>query len=224
MSDFLLGTSALIKGNLDLCRVGASTAEVYLATTTPPTKGDTLQLTMKGTSRLMTVVDVSGDYLQVKCRLVAGRGHLDTPILDPRDYRGYQAAQIAQDAIGDAGEVAGDWSLIDTYCGHWTRSQGPLRTCLQRLCRLVREPGVAWRVLEDGSIALVRDEYDVVVETDNDFAQLVAWGQERLLLLGMTDTRVVPGRSVMAFGEVRNVDRALYTWDSDTFNAMIWYL
>lgn len=223
MADFLLGNDAIVKGNLDLCRIGAATAEVYLATTTPPSRGDVLTLTMKGTSRLMTVVDVGGDYLQVKCRLVAGRGHLDSPILDPRDYRGYQAAQIAQDAIGDAGEVAGDWSLIDTYCGHWTRSQGPLRTCLQRLVRLVREPGVAWRVLENGSVALVRDD-DVVIETDSDFAQLGAWGQERLLLLGVTDSRVVPGRSVVAFGQIRNVDRCLYQFDSDTFTAMVWYL
>lgn len=224
MADFLLGDSALVKGNLDLCRIGASTAEVYLATTTPPRRGDILMLTMKDTSRLMTVVDVGGDYLQVKCRLVAGRGKLDAPILDPRDYRGYQAAQIAQDAIGDAGEVAGDWTLLDTYCGHWTRSQGPLRACLQRLVRLVREPGVVWRVLEDGSVALVRDEYDDVVETDLDFAQLGSWGQERMLLLGMIDTRVVPGRSIAAFGQVRNIDRILYQFDSETFIANAWYL
>lgn len=224
MADFLLGTQPLIRGNLDLCRVGAATAEVLMATTTPPSRGDTLQLTMKGLSRLMTVVDVSGDYLQVKCRLVAGRGHLDAPILDPRDYRGYQAAQIAQDAIGDAEEVAGDWSLLQVYCPHWTRFQGPLRQCLERMCRLVQDPTVAWRVLDDGTVSLVQDDFATIVETDRDFAQLGAWGQERLLLLGMTDTRVVPGRSVLAFGQVRNVDRVLYTWDSDTFNAMVWYL
>lgn len=223
MADFFLGDVILLKGNLDVPRIGAATAEVYLDATAAPSRGDTLTLSMKGTSRLMTVVDVGGDYLQVKCRLVAGRGHLDSPILDPRDYRGYQAAQIAQDAIGDAGEVAGDWSLLDVYCGHWTRSQGPLRGCLQRLCRLIQDPAVAWRVAEDGTVGLQTDEYDDVVETSDDFAQLGSWGQERLLLLGVTDARIVPGRSVLAFGQVRNVDRCLYTWDSDTFGAMVWY-
>ncbi len=224
MADFLLGSQSLVKGNLDLCRLGAATAEVFLSTTTPPSKGDTFVLSTRGTDRLMTVVDVGGDYLQVKCRLVAGRGHLDAPLLDPRDYRGYQASQIAQDAIGDAGEVAGDWSLLDVYCANWTRSQGPLRQCLGRLSRLVQDPLVTWRVQDDGAIALVRDDFAIVTETDRDFAQLGAWGQERLLYLGMTDTRVVPGRSVLAFGQVRNVDRVLYTWDSDTFNAYVWYL
>lgn len=224
MADFLLGDAVLLKGNLDVPRVGAATAEVFLSTTTPPSRGDTLTLSMKGTTRLMTVLDVAADYLQVKCRLVAGRGHLDTPVLEPRDYRGYQAAQIAQDAIGDAGEVAGDWTLLDVYCGHWTRAQGPLRACLQRVVRLVEDPAVAWRVAEDGTVGLQQDEFDDVVETSDDFAQLGSWGQERMLLLGMTDARVVPGRSVEAFGQVRNVDRVLYTWDSDAFNALVWYI
>jgi len=225
LADFLLSDRPLIRGNLDIPRIGAATAEVFLSSTTsPPSKGDTLQLVMKDTSRLMTVVDVGGDYLQIKCRLVAGRGHLDEPLLEPRDYRGYGAAEIAQDAIGDAGEVAGDWSLLDVYCANWTRSQMPLRQCLGRIGRLVQDPLVTWRVQDDGAIALVRDDFSVVVGAPPDFAQLGAWGQERLLLLGMTDTRVVPGRSVQAFGQVRNVDRTLYMWDSDTFNAYVWYL
>ncbi len=225
MADFLLGSQPLIRGNLDLCRIGAATAEVFLATTSSsPSRGDTLTLSMRGTSRLMTVVDVGGDYLQIKCRLVAGRGHLDEPLLEPRDYRGYGAAEIAQDAIGDAGEVAGDWSLLDVYCANWTRSQMPLRQCLGRISRLVQDPLVTWRVQDDGAIALVKDDFSVVTETETDFAQLGAWGQERLLLLGMTDTRVVPGRSVSAFGQIRNVDRCLYEFTSDTFTSWVWYL
>lgn len=224
MPDFFLGDTPLLSGNVDFPLIGAWTGEVLLSSTTSPPIGTVTTLTMRGTSRLCTVVDAGGDYLQVKARLVAGRGGLDAT-LDPRDYRGYQAAQIAQDAIKDAGEVPGVWDALATYCPHWLRPQGPLRACLQRLVRLTNDPQLHWRVGDDGVVSLLRDDYSVVVDATNQagFAQLASWGQERLLLLSLTDTSIQPGRSVNAFGQTRPIDRALYTWDADAFQCMAWW-
>ena len=227
MADFLLGDVPLLSGNVDFPLIGAWTAEVLLSTTTSPPIGTVTTLSMRGTSRLCTVVAAGGDYLQVKCRLVAGRGALDA-LLDPRDYRGYQAAQIAVDAIKDAGEVPGAWDALATYCPHWLRPQGPLRACLQRLVRLTNDPALHWRVGDDGVVSLVRDDYSVVIDagsgtgSEAGFAQLASWGQERLLLFSLTDTTLQPGRSVSAFGQTRPIDRCLYTWSADTFECMTW--
>lgn len=224
MADFFLGDTPLLSGNVDFPLIGAWTAEVLLSTTTSPPIGTVTTLTMRGTSRLCTVVEAGGDYLQVKARLVAGRGALDA-VLDPRDYRGYQAAQIAVDAIKDAGEVPGAWDALATYCPHWLRSQGPLRACLQRLVRLTNDPALHWRVGDGGAVSLLRDDYSVVVDTTPaaGFAQMASWGQERLLLFSLTDTTIQPGRSVSAFGATRAVDRALYTWDADSFECRAWW-
>lgn len=192
-----------------------------LATTSPPSRGDVLDLTIAGKSRLGTVVDVGGDYLQVKCRVVAGRGKLDA-VVEPRDYRGYQASAIAQDALRDAGEVPGAWTLLPTYCANWQRVQGPCRGVLRRLVRLV-DSDARWRVLDDGTVDLVLDDF-AVVATDADFQQLGSWGQERLLLLGLDSTIVVPGKSIVAFDVERQVDRVEYRWESDSFMASVWYL
>lgn len=221
MADVLLGRDASTQGNLCLARNGTWTAELMLATTSPPSRGDVLDLTIAGKSRLGTVVDVGGDYLQVKCRVVAGHGKLDA-VVPPRDYRGYQASAIVQDTLRDAGEVPGAWTLLPAYCANWQRVQGPCREALRRLVRLV-DSDARWRVLDDGTVDLVEDDF-AVVATDGDFQPLGSWGQERLLLLGLDDTVVVPGKSIVAFDVERQVDRVEYRWESDSFMASVWYL
>lgn len=221
MADVFLGDSPVVSGNLDLCLNGAWTSECFLAGTTAPPKGTTLNLTIRERSRLCTVVDVGADYLQVKCRLVAGRGKLDA-VIEARDYRGYQAAAIAQDTLQDAGEVPGSWDPLQVYCGHWQRPEGPCRDSLRRLLRLVDGESTAWRVLDDGTVDLVVDDY-AVVATPKTIAPLGSWGQERLLLLGVENSDIVPGKSVSCFGQDFRVNRSLFTWDSDNFNCRVWW-
>lgn len=221
MADVLLGNVPSTQGNLCLARNGAWQAEIMLNATDAPAVGTTTTLTISGLSRLCTVVDAGGDYLQVKCRLVAGRGKLDA-VVEPRDYRGFTASAIAQDALRDAGEVPGAWTLLPTYCANWQRVQGPCRGTLRRLARLV-DSDARWRVLDDGTVDLVLDDFAVVAE-DGDFQQLGSWGQERLLLLGVNDTTIVPGKSIVAFDTERQVDRIEYRWESNSFMASVWYL
>lgn len=228
MADHFLGNIPVLRGNLDLCRAGAWTAEVVLQTDTAPDEGTTTTLSIAGTSRLCTVMSTSSDYLQVKCRLVAGRGKLGAEI-EARDYRGYQAAQIAQDALQDAGETSGTWDALNAYCPHWTRRQGPCRDTMWRLLRLLGRGNAAatsprWRVLDDGTVDTVVDDFAVVAEELRNFEAMASWGQERLLLLGVEDTIVVPGKSVVAFGASRQLDRVIYVMEPESFTAYCWYL
>lgn len=221
MADFFLGRLPIVKGNVNFPLIGTWTAEVLLSGTDAPPVGTQTTLSMWGTVRRCAVVSSSADYLQVKCRLVAGAGKLDAE-LEPRDYRNYAASTIAQDALKDAGEGVGDWSALTTVCPHWSRSQGPLRETLHRIVRLTNDPDLHWRVGDDGLVSLVRDLYTLVTPNE-DTVQLGSWGQERLLLFGVTDTSIQPGKSVVAFDQTRALDRALYEFDPDMFQCWAWY-
>jgi len=229
MADHSFGGSAVVSGNLEIPRVGAWTAEVFFSTTDAPAKGTTADLIIGGVPRWGTVVDIAADYLQVKARIVAGAGKLDT-VLEARDYRGFQAAQIAQDALRDAGEQTGTWSALDIYCAHWTRSQGPCRESLRRVTRLLGRGEVAsadatslttWR-FDDAGVA------DTVVDTfalnSAAMEHMSSWGQERLVYLGVYDSSIRPGQSIIAWNAVRKLDRVLYEFGPTRFTLTGWYL
>ena len=229
MADHLFGASPVISGNLELPRTGAWTAEVYFSITDAPDVGTTADLLIAGTSRSGTVINISQDYLQVKARIVAGAGKLDT-LLDARDYRGFQAAQIAQDALRDAGEQTGTWSALDIYCAHWTRSQGPCRESLRRVTRLLGRGEVVsadatslttWRFGDDGVADTVIDTFAL---NSAAMEHLSSWGQERLVFLGVYDSSIRPGQSIVAWDAVRKLDRVLYEFGPTRFTLTGWYL
>lgn len=229
MADHHFGQYSIVRGNLELPRTGAWTAEVYFSAASAPSSGATANLQIGTVNRKGTVVDIAADYLQVKARIVAGAGKLDT-VLDARDYRGYQAAKIAQDALRDAGEQAGTWSALDIYCAHWTRSQGPCRESLRRVTRLLGRGEVAgadstllttWRFGDDGVADTVVDTF---AASGAAFEQLSSWGQERLVFLGVYDSSIRPGQSIVAWDVVRKLDRVLYEFGPTRFTMTGWYL
>lgn len=235
MADFTLGGVPILSGNVNLPRIGAWTMDAYIQTTIAPPYGTTTTLALKDRLMLGTVVASSADYLQVKCRVVGGRGKLNS-VLSARDYRGYQASEIAQDALRDAGETPGQWTALDTYCAHWTRSQGPCRETIRRLVRLwqggevvVGEDEVVgadatvppvWRVLDDGTVDSVVDDFS---STDSKYVELESWGQDRLVQLSVEDALLSPGRSVVAFGVTRRIDRIVFRLEPRSFQALCWY-
>jgi hypothetical protein len=229
MADHHFGQYSIVSGNLELPRTGAWTAEVFFSAASAPSKGSTADLQIGTVNRKGTVVDIAADYLQVKARIVAGAGKLDT-VLDARDYRGYQAAKIAQDALRDAGEQTGTWGALDIYCAHWTRSQGPCRESLRRVTRLLGRGEVAeaaatslttWRFGDDGVADTVVDTF---AASGAAFEQLSSWGQERLVFLGVYDSSIRPGQSIVAWDVVRKLDRVLYEFGPTRFTMTGWYL
>jgi len=229
MADHHFGQYGIVNGNLELPRTGAWTAEVFFSGASAPSKGSTADLQIGTVNRKGTVVDIAADYLQVKARIVAGAGKLDT-LLDARDYRGFQAAQIAQDALQDAGEQTGTWSALDIYCAHWTRSQGPCRESLRRVTRLLGRGEVVsadttslttWRFGDDGVADTVVDTFAL---SAGAFEQLSSWGQERVVFLGVYDSNIRPGESVVAWDAVRKLDRVLYEFGPTRFTLTGWYL
>ena len=229
MADHFFGASPIVSGNLELPRTGAWTAEVYFSITDAPSLGTRSDLLIAGTSRSGTVVSIAQDYLQVKARIVAGAGKMDT-ILDARDYRGFQAAQIAQDALRDAGEQTGTWGALDIYCPHWTRSQGPCRESLRRVTRLLGKGEVVsadaaslttWRFDDTGKADAVVDTFTA---SSAAYEQLTSWGQERLVMLGVYDSSIRPGQSVIAWDAARKLDRVLYEFGPNRFTMLGWYL
>jgi hypothetical protein len=229
MADHHFGQYGIVSGNLELPHTGAWTAEVFFSAASAPSKGSTADLQIGTINRKGTVVDIAADYLQVKARIVAGAGKLDT-VLDARDYRGFQAAQIAQDALRDAGEQTGTWSALDIYCAHWTRSQGPCRESLRRVTRLLGRGEVVsadatslttWRFGDDGVADTVVDMFAL---SAGAFEQLSSWGQERVVFLGVYDSNIRPGESIVAWDAVRKLDRVLYEFGPTRFTLTGWYL
>lgn len=229
MADHHFGQYGIVSGNLELPRTGAWTAEVFFSAASAPSKGSTADLQIGTINRRGTVVDIAADYLQVKARIVAGAGKLDT-VLEARDYRGFQAAQIAQDALRDAGEQTGTWSALDIYCAHWTRSQGPCRESLRRVTRLLGRGEVAnadatalttWRFSDDGVADTVIDTFAL---NSAAMEHLSSWGQERLVFLGVYDSSIRPGQSIVAWDAVRKLDRVLYEFGPTRFTLTGWYL
>ena len=229
MADHHFGQYGIVSGNLELPRTGAWTAEVFFSAASAPSKGSTADLQIGTVNRKGTVVDIAADYLQVKARIVAGAGKLDT-VLDARDYRGFQAAQIAQDALQDAGEQTGTWSALDIYCTHWTRSQGPCRESLRRVTRLLGRGEVVsagatslttWRFGDDGVADTVIDTFAL---NSAAMEHLSSWGQERLVFLGVYDSSIRPGQSIVAWDAVRKLDRVLYEFGPTRFTLTGWYL
>ena len=222
MADHYLGDAAVVKGNLLLPRIGAWTAEVWLAGNEAPAVGTQTVLTVAGTDRVATVIASSSDYLQAKCRVVAGAGRLQSEI-QAKDYRGYTAPDVVRDILTEAGETPGSWIQVSSIqVQTWQRTRGPCRNALQRFLRLVTGDTV-WRVFDDGTVDSVDDVFDVT-GTSQTFAELASWGQERLLLLGVQDSVIRPGDAVEAFGQDRRLDRCLYEFDEDNFKLRAWYL
>jgi len=228
MSDHRLGDSGVVKGNLDLPRVGAWTADVLLSATSAPTVGSVLPLVVGGTSRLGCVVEAGAEYAQAKCRVVGGRGQLGR-VLAARQYRGESASTIAQDALRDAGEQPGAWTPFDFFCGHWLRSRGLCRDALRRLARaaareLLDRDGApldfAWRVEPDGTVDAVVDEW---ATAPAEFDILAAFPQERAVVLGVYDGALSPGSTIEVYGTSRRVERVLYHFDPDGFAAEVWH-
>jgi hypothetical protein len=229
MADHHFGQYGIVSGNLELPRTGAWTAEVFFSAASAPSKGSTADLQIGTVNRKGTVVDIAADYLQVKARIVAGAGKLDT-VLDARDYRGYQAAKIAQDALRDAGEQTGTWGALDIYCAHWTRSQGPCRESLRRITRLLGRGEVVsadvtslttWRFGDDGVADTVVDTFAL---NSAAMEHMSSWGQERLVYLGVYDSSIRPGQSIIAWDTVRKLDRVLYEFGPTRFTLSGWYL
>ena len=235
MADFTLGGVPIISGDVDFCRIGAWTADIYLQTDQAPDVGTTTTLALKGRLLLCTVVATSADYLQVKCRVVAGRGKLDA-VLPAKDYRGYVASQIAIDCLQEAGETPGQWDALDAQCAHWTRSQGPCRGAIRRLSRLFSGGDLVvgadgeldvtqavppvWRVMDDGTCDSVVDSFAL---SDSSFVALESWGQERLVHLSVDDALIKPGQSIVAFDATRAIDRVVYKIQSDSFEGYVFY-
>jgi hypothetical protein len=229
MADHHFGQYGIVSGNLELPRTGAWTAEVFFSAASAPSKGSTADLQIGTVNRKGTVVSIAQDYLQVKARIVAGAGKMDT-ILDARDYRGFQAAQIAQDALRDAGEQTGTWGALDIYCAHWTRSQGPCRESLRRVTRLLGKGEVVnadavslttWRFDDTGKADAVVDTFTA---SSAAYEQLASWGQEQLIMLGVYDSSIRPGQSVIAWDAQRKLDRVLYEFGPNRFTMLGWYL
>lgn len=236
MADFTLGNVPIISGDIDFCRIGAWTGDIYVQTDAAPAVGTTTTLALKERLLLCTVVATSADYLQVKCRIVAGRGKLDA-VLPAKDYRGYVASQIAIDCLQEAGETAGQWNALTAQCAHWTRSQRPCRGAIRRLSRLF--PGSdlvvgvdgeldttqavppVWRVMDDGTCDSVVDTFK---QADSSYVPLESWGQERLVHLSVDDALIMPGSSITAFDATRAIDRVVFKIQPDSFEAYCFYL
>lgn len=215
MGNYRLGNYPVISGTLTIPISGAWTADVRLASTSAPS--GTTTLTIHDNSLVGTIIASAADYASPRCRIVAGRGRLDVT-LPPKDYRDYRAADIALDAIREAGEVGGIWDTLDVICPHWLRPQASVRSVLQRLSRL--DPLSSWTVSDSGTIDLVQHRFNLYVGSYSTFR---SFGDEKVLVLHVDDIGIRPGMSIQAFGRSVRVNRTMYEWDERQLQCMVWY-
>jgi hypothetical protein len=78
-----------------------------------------------------------------------------------------------------------------------------------------------WRFGDDGISDTVVDTFAL---SAGAFEQLSSWGQERVVFLGVYDSNIRPGESIVAWDAVRKLDRVLYEFGPTRFTLTGWYL
>lgn len=221
MADFSFAGHPIVNGNVTAAIVGLWHGEFYFSDSEAGISiGQRGSLEILGSSRIGTVVAVEGAGGFYRARIYGGAGKLDT-ILDPRDYRGYEASAIARDCLRDAGEDVGDWSPLSVSCQHWMRTKDTCRSALRRLCRLTDDASLHWRALASGQISMVKETWP-----DNTSAidrENFIWPQERLVRFFPGDGSVSPGQKVTVFGASRRLTRVEYKWSAQEIACEAFY-
>jgi hypothetical protein len=222
MADHNVNGSPLVSGNLMIPRTGRWTADCLLSgsdSRAVPGVGSQVSLVVGDVSRMGTVTASGFEYQKPRLRIVAGNDALET-IIQPRDYRNYNASDIIIDVIRDAGEVAGvNWSQIQVVCPNWIRSGGTARANFNRLLRLA-PAGLRWRSDRLGRLDIYRDLF---VDGGFEHIDLGIMPPESMAELGVQSSDLEPGQAVSVFGISRNVERILYNFASEDFRAYVWY-
>lgn len=119
-------------------------------------------LSMSGTAvRAISFADV------VKLRVQGGAGGLRSTVLPPKGYQGVPLSIPLGDLLASAGEhlsATADPGVTSRQLRAWVRQQQTAGVALASLLRAV--PGVAWRMLLDGSLWLGTTTY---AEVDSAF-------------------------------------------------------
>ena len=150
----------VLQARISMPRTGAWTADLTVAGGDALTGavdlvyGDEFSVAWRGT------VWQGGGYVDTTMvRIVGGAGGLSKP-LPPKFYRNAPASIVVGDLLRECGETLSPTSGDLTKNLQWWQ-RGRATTAGEELEQLVGDLGMAWRVLQDGTVWIGRDTYPV---------------------------------------------------------------
>lgn len=216
--------ATVVAGNLMVPRSGLWTADLLLGDdATPPAVGEVVTLTAYDRARVGYVAEVGDEYLQLRVRVVAGRGLLGATVR-AQNYRGYSLADVARDVLRDCGEAVGDLSGLTLSPPTWVRQAGAARSALRRVLRAQGSESLTRLLAEpDGSLSVVPWVPAPLAELEGSLTPLAVWPQDRTADVGPDlTTKYEPGQIVSVFGRELTILRVLYDLGND-LRARFWY-
>lgn len=198
-------------------RVGVWHATAMLDSDAPLALGAAATLALGSASLQGTIVRSGAPYGACSVRVVGGAGGLPQ-LATPKFYRGVQARAVVTDLLAAAGEKlspTADAAALGVVLTSWTTVAQPTGAALSSLCMSLGD-GVAWRVLEDGSVW-------IGTETWPDAAGLLVdvldeHPDEGWRLLAMDDPTLAPGVTL----DGRRVDYVEVSVESATVRIKAW--
>lgn len=185
--------STVISGRIGMPRIGAWTADLFVASSVVPTGPVDLQvsprLTLRGT---VTRAGVHETLLHV--RLVGGGNGLRS-FVTPKHYTAPTLRVVLKDLLADVGETLSSTvspALLNTQFQHWTTLRMPAARALR--CVLERAgSGISWRYLPDGTFWIGSETWP---ESSVVYAELDASPEDDLLSLILDAPELLPGTAL----------------------------
>ena len=214
-ADVTLDGVPCLGGDLDVPLPGTWTCETTAAGDDSAfSVGQKVTLSVRGTTRVGTVVSAGAPDMRWGLRIVGGSGTLGTVVPD-RDYVGKSLQAVVADVLASAGQPAGDLSALSSVSlAHWVRAREPASDALHRLARLFPQ-NVVLRALPNGTMGAVALTWPTIIAQDLE--------SERVNSFVAENVAPEPGTTVVVLGASLRVDRALYVWDGPDLHVTTWF-
>jgi hypothetical protein len=206
---------SVISGRIGMPRIGAWTADLWVASSTVVTGPVDLQvspgLTLRGT---VARAGVHETLLHV--RIVGGANGLRS-FVTPKHYTAPTLRVVLKDLLADVGETLSSTvsaSLLNTQFPHWTTMQMPAARALR--CLLERAGSdIAWRHLPDGTLWIGSETWP---ESSVSYAELDARPEDALLHLILDAPELLPGTAITG----RRLDTLEYEFGGSGLMTTAW--
>jgi hypothetical protein len=184
---------SVISGRIGMPRIGAWTADLWVASSTVVTGPVDLQvspgLTLRGT---VARAGVHETLLHV--RIVGGANGLRS-FVTPKHYTAPTLRVVLKDLLADVGETLSSTvspTLLNTQFQHWTTLRMPAARAIR--CVLERAAsGISWRHLPDGTFWIGSETWP---ESAVNYADLDAMPEDDVLRLILDAPELLPGTAI----------------------------
>lgn len=206
---------AVLSGRIGMPRIGAWTADLWVASSTVLTGQIDLQVSPRLTLR-GTVARGGVHEHKLNVRLVGGANGLRS-LVRPKHYTAPTLRVVLKDLLADVGETLSSTvnaALLNTQFQHWTTFRMPAARAIR--CVLERAgTGISWRHLPDGTFWIGSETWP---ESAVAYADLDAEPEDAVLHLILDSPELLPGTAIAG----RRIDALEYELHEGGLRTTAW--